>query len=305
MTPFRRDDLPAELLARMGPRPAEGGPTGAAWLDTVPTLAGDLLDEWSLVWEGGFRSGHTSVVLPVARDDEPLVLKIGWPHRESRGEHLGLRAWDGNGIVHLVAADPGRGALLLERLDATRTLDDLWDEEACGIAGDLLARLHATAPPPNVPRLSRHVRRNHERLRTTRGVLPPRFLDRALALGRELTRDPACDSVLVHGDLHYWNVPGAEREPWLAIDPKPMAGHPGAEVLPLLRNRVDELGTGSELRYLVRRRLEVVSEAMGVDERDARLWTIVMTSIDALWAHEDGDRDGVTLAIALMKAMED
>lgn len=304
MTPFHRADLPAPFVSRILARGPHGGPSGPAWLDALPTLTGELLEQWGLRWEGGFWTGQCSLVLPVVREGEPLVLKIAWPHHEGAAEHLGLRHWNGNGIVRLVAADPARGGLLLERLDATTTIADLWDEEACTIAGSLLARLHV-APPPTVPRLSAHVRRSHERLRRTPGVLPPRFLDRALALGRELTRDPACDATLVHGDLHFGNVLAAAREPWLAIDPKPMAGHPGSEVLPLLRNRADELGTGSTFRYLARRRLEVTCEAMGADEAMARQWSIVMASLDALWAHDDGDRAGVTLAVALTKAMED
>ena len=31
---------------------------------------------------------------------------------------------------------------------------------------------------------------------------------------------------LLHWDLHFENVLSAEREPWLAIDPKPLLGHP-------------------------------------------------------------------------------
>lgn len=304
MTPFTRADLPAEFIARMASRAPRGGIPGDAWLDALPRLAGELLDAWGLRWQGGIRTGHCSAVLPVVREDEPLVLKVAWPHAEARAEPLALRLWDGGGAVRLVAADPARGGLLLERLDASTTIADLWDEEACAIAGGLLRRLHVT-PPPNVPRLSAHVRRHLARLKAEPGVLPPRFLDRALALGRELTRDPACDATLLHGDLHFANVLAADREPWLAIDPKPLAGHPGYEVLPLLRNHTEELGTGSTFRYLVRRRLEVVCDAMGADEADARRWTIVGSAIDALWAHDDSDRAGVTLAIALMKAMED
>jgi streptomycin 6-kinase len=32
---------------------------------------------------------------------------------------------------------------------------------------------------------------------------------------------------LVHADLHYGNVLAGDREPWLAIDPRAVAGDPG------------------------------------------------------------------------------
>ncbi|MCE1180158.1 MAG: aminoglycoside phosphotransferase family protein [Micrococcales bacterium] len=296
--------VPQPLRAHLTGRPAEGGQPGDAWLRSVPRLVDELIEAWELTPTGGVRSGWTAIALDVTRHGVPAVLKVGWPHPESAAEHLALRRWDGAGAVRLLAADPSRGALLLERLDATRDLTQVWDEEACEIVGSLLRRLHVPALP-QVLRLSDFTRQQHERLATTPAALPRQQLDRALALGRELTSDPDCDATLLHTDLHYENVLAAEREPWLAIDPKPMAGHPGYELYPLLRNRVDELGTGSAFRYLTRRRLEVACEAAGIDETAARWWTVVAASFGALWAHEDGDAAAGTHAIAVIKAMHD
>jgi streptomycin 6-kinase len=134
------------------------------------------------------------------------------------------------------------------------------------------------------------------------------MLERTAALVHDLTADPACDLTLVHTDLHYENVlaslPGSGRPDWLAIDPHAMAGHPGFEVQPLLRNRTDELGKGSAFRYLVRRRLEICCEAAGIDEDEALAWTYVHTAMEAGWAGADGNRDGVSFNIALLKALD-
>ena len=75
------------------------------------------------------------------------MLKVGWPHVDSAQEHLALRAWNGHGAVRLVAADPARGALLLERLDSTRDLGSVDIDEACAIVGGLHRSLHVPAPP--------------------------------------------------------------------------------------------------------------------------------------------------------------
>ena len=53
-----------------------------------------------------------------------------------------------------------------------------------------------------------------------------------------MARAPA-EERLLHTDLHYANVLGAYRSPWLAIDPKPMAGDVAFEVAPALWNRAD------------------------------------------------------------------
>ena len=63
---------------------------------------------------------------------------------------------------------------------------------------------------------------------------------------------------MIHGDLHYENVMAADREPWLAIDPKPMSGDPHYELAPMLWNRFEELATG-DVRDGVRRRASTPS----------------------------------------------
>ena len=304
--PLAGDDLvPTAWLERVATLPAEGGPSGEEWARGAPRLVADLLDAWRLTPDGPSRTGRCAVVIPVLRRGTPLALKVGWPHDEARAEPLALRLWGGRGAVQLVAADPARGALLLERLDPASTLESpqVWDEEACQVIGGLLARLHVPAPV-NVPRLGEMVSRNVGRMAGRRD-LPRRVAARRASLARDLLADPDAERVLVHGDLHYGNVLAGEREPWLAIDPKPMAGHPGVELAALLRNRFEELGTGSALRWGVRRRVEVTCEAMGLDDDLGRHWAWLRTSIDLLWCLESGDAAGATRSMALLSALED
>ncbi|MGV1009009.1 MAG: aminoglycoside phosphotransferase family protein [Dermatophilaceae bacterium] len=272
--------------------------SGADWLRRLPGLLDELLTEWDLAPDGGVRSGWCAVAVPVRSPAGPAVLKVGWPHSEARTEHLALRRWAGRGAVRLLRADPHRFALLLERLDADRDLDGMPVEPACAVIGGLLRTLRVPAPP-QVPRLTAYTDRLVERLASSPQV-PRRFADQARRLAGELTateRPP----VLLHTDLHYTNVLAGRRAPWLAIDPKPMAGDPAFEVWPALVNRVGELERGASLRVSLRRRLEVVCDHAGIDADRARAWTIVRESGAALEPTSDHLR--VSLAMAVMKAM--
>jgi len=51
---------------------------------------------------------------------------------------------------------------------------------------------------------------------------------------------------LRHVDLHFANVLAADREPWLAIDPKGLLGDPAFESVTVLWNRVEEYGDRSD-----------------------------------------------------------
>ena len=269
-------------------RPAEGYESGGDWLDGLPALITDLLERWDLRVDGGSRHGVAGLVLPVASPLGPAMLKLSWPHPEAEHEHLALRYWGGRGAVRLLAADPPRWALLLERLDADRDLSAEPIDDACAVIGTLLAELDRPAPA-QLGRLSDHAVRIAEKFRVAPSVLPRRFLDQARSLALELSADPAVDARLVHTDLHYENVLAGTRAPWLAIDPKPMAAEPAFAVAPALWNRWDEALAARDTRDHLRRRLEVICAAAGIDEDRARGWSIVREVLNALWEAERPD----------------
>lgn len=303
--------VPQRFVTAVGRNSAEQGgvhgPSGQEWADRLPRLLADLLDDWGLSPNGPATPGSSALVVPVLRDGETFALKLAWPHLEGRDEPLALRHWDGHGAVRLVAADPSRSALLLELLDSTRDLSSVDIDLACEVVGTLLAELNIPAPQ-GLRRLSSFAREQATKLAESEGLLPRRMVERTTALVHELTSDPRCDAVLLHTDLHYENVlaslPGSGRPSWLAVDPHAMAGHPGFEIQPLLRNRSDELDTGSAFRYLTRRRLEICAEAAGVPEDEALAWSYVHSAFQARWAAQEADHAAVSLHIALLKALD-
>ena len=125
------------------------GPDWGAWLDRLPRVFGDVLDEWELTRDGDdLWHGFCSLVAPVrTAQDEPAVLKVTFDgDDESEHEAVALQHWHGDGVVRLLRADPRRRALLLERLHR-RDLTDLWDVEACEVVAGLYPRVHRPAIP--------------------------------------------------------------------------------------------------------------------------------------------------------------
>lgn len=308
--------VPAHFAHRVAGYPPQGWMSGEDWVLDLPDLLDDLLAEWELEPIGRAASGSCSVAVPVrltGQGREAIgisgegVLKVTWPHPEAATEALALQTWNGHGAVRLVRADPGRWALLLERLhDRDLTRVDI--DDACGVIGDLLGTLRRP-PHPRLPSLDDYARRQAIELRAAPPVIPRRYLDQAAALASELVTRRPDEERLLHTDLHYENVLGAYRAPWLAIDPKPMAGDVAFEVAPALWNRADELGAGSQIRWSLRRRLEIICERAGIDEGRARAWTIVREADNALELADDARtseaRDRISLAVMIIKAMND
>lgn len=304
-------ELPAGLVAQ--PAPDE---TWAPWLEHLPRATQGLLEDWDLVPDGAAMHGRCSLTLPVrTAAGRRAVLKVGWPHDEAEHEALALRHWHGDGAVELLRADPHRWALLLERLVPT-DLTTLPVERACAVVAGLYPRLHRPAVP-RLRTLSDAVGRWVERLAALPrdAPVPRRLVERAVSLGPALAGDPGCDGTLVHTDLHYENVLAGTRAPWLAIDPKPLSGDPHYEPAPLLWNRWDEAVATGDLRRALRRRLDVVVDHAGLDPDRARDWVVVRGACNALWVVEEleatgraagpADRDALTTAVAMAKAVED
>jgi streptomycin 6-kinase len=297
------------------------GPDWEAWLDRLPALAESVVSDWELTLDGEPMHGFCSLVLPVrTRSGISAVLKLHTDAdaEESDHEHLALQRWRGRGAVRLLRADPGRRALLLERLEQV-DLTDHWDEEACEIVARLYGRLHVP-PMPQLREQSSYVERWAAELeRDAHAVpVPRRLVDQAVALARDLCAEPA--TAVIHGDLHYENVMRGERgggQTWLVIDPKPTNGDPHYEIQPMLRNRFDEygaVGVGS-VRVGIRRRFHTLVDTAGFDEARARDWVVVRSILDAHWAFADAqradrpmsaeEREYVTRCITIAKAVQD
>jgi streptomycin 6-kinase len=95
--------------------------------------------------------------------------------------------------------------------------------------------------------------------------------DAALHFLRELAPTQG-ELVLVHQDLHADNVLAAGREPWLVIDPKPLAAEREFAVAPIVRSF--ELGHSKrDVIYS----LDKLTAELGLDRDRARGWTIAQT----------------------------
>jgi streptomycin 6-kinase len=287
---------------------AARGPAWAAHVDALPRTLRELTGEWGLAPEPGaeLAHGHASVVVPVRRDGEAAVLKVAFPDDGSEHEALALQRWGGDGAVRLLAADPRRRALLLERLEPT-DLGELWDVEACEVVAGLYARLHRPAPP-QLRRLTDVLARSVPGLRALPrdAPLPHRLVEQALSLLEQLGDDDP--GLMLHTDLHYAHVLAAEREPWLAIAPEPLAGDPHAELAPMLWHRWDELvGSWDGVRGAVRRRFHTLVDTAGLSEDRARDWVVVRAVLDAYRETREAtpDRDWITRCVTLAKAVQD
>ena len=293
---------------------ADRGPEWAAWVESLPGTAADLVEEWELEPDGIPMHGFVGLVLPVrTADSRTAVLKISFPDDETAHEHLALRRWGGRGAAALLRADPHRRALLLDRL-GERKLSEIDVEEACEQVALRYRDLHVPASP-QFHRLSEVSRRWGSGLAALprSAPLPHRLVQQAVSLAHDLASDPGTDGTLVHGDLHGDNVLEAPEDKgdyvgdWVVIDPKPLSGDPHLEPAPMLWNRWDEAVATGDVRDAVRRRFFTIVDTAGLDEDRARDWTVLRLMAFALQQLDEPtpeSDDLVTTAVTVAKAVQ-
>lgn len=240
--------------------------------------------------------GANGIAVPVLREGLPYVLKVAWRDEELRAQVLCLRLWDGRGTVRLFDVSVEEGALLMERLDSSRSLRAVPLEESLTVAAGLLRRLAiplsstsgrweglsvATLPTTSALAIN-FVDSSHARSAALAHPVPAYVLDLARDLaGQVATVD---DELLVNHDLHDENILAAEREPWLAIDPRIVVGVPEYGVVQMLWWRLDDMDGERGLL----RSLDLIVETADLDRELARAWTIVRSVDYWLWGLANG-----------------
>jgi streptomycin 6-kinase len=256
----------------------------------LPALAASYLECWQLAKDGQPAAGAVALIIPVIRrDGSHAVLKLQPVDDETGGEPAALKIWAGQGAVRLLEHDPASGAMLLERLDASRDLSTMEDDLAAAqIIAELLVQLNSMPAPVGMRSLKDVAAATLAGMpEATRLVQDPdqrRLLINCAARFQELITDQI-DNRLLHWDLHYFNTLATldDARQWRAIDPKPLGGDSGFELLPALWNRWDDLVRTGDVSRALLRRFDLMTEVLGLDRSRAAGWSLGRVLQVAVW----------------------
>jgi streptomycin 6-kinase len=279
MTPRRIEEVSFFVPARVRETAFGFGAEGTRWLDTLPERVTALEQEWSLTAQPAFDAdGSVSWVAPVQLSDgSQAVLKISIPHPEARHEADALRLFDGDGAVRLLRASDDGFSLLLERCIPGTNLWPPEVEEGNRIGAAVLRRLWR-ARDPDVPfdRLSDLAEEWGESLPrdAPAGGYDAELVTHAVELAEELAATQP-EIRLLHGDFHPGNVLSAAREPWLAIDCKPLVGDPAFDLAQWLGNRCEAVERSPDAVPVIRRQIDQMSDLLSLDPSRVAGWAFV------------------------------
>lgn len=243
------------------------------------------IERWGLEPDGEpFVTPYAaSRLLPVRQGGAAAMLKLAASEDERRGSAI-MAWWNGQGAAPVLAhADE---ALLMVRAEGGCTLDAEPDAVALPILCAAVGALHAERPdPPQTPPLARLFQSLLE------GDAPRLAGPRRVA--RELLDAPQ-DAVVLHGDIHHFNVLDFGAAGWLAIDPWGFRGERAYDYANILRNpslsRVTEPGRFD-------RGLALIAAEAGLEPVRLLRWVYAHAGLAAAWELADGHDPARSFAV--------
>ena len=279
------------------------GERGRAWIESLPTVIGEYAQRWSLKLGVPFELSYNFVVPARRADGTEAVLKLGFPNRELLSEMHALQVFDGRGVVRLLEADFDRQVFLLERVHPGIELFNLEQDDAViRIAAQVMQQywrpVKQKRPLLTVENWTAGLTRLRPYYNGTTGPFPEHLVETAEKIFAEFIPNQG-ERVLLHGDLHHWNILSATRQPWLAIDPKGVIGEREYDTGAILRNPWGKRYDFQELKRIQSRRVDILSEMLGFEHQRILSWGVAQAVLSAWWSVEDeGHVEGSALAYA-------
>lgn len=274
------------------------GEVGQEWLAQFPHTIASVAERYNLTLGDPFTLSYNYVCAATMRDGTPVVLKLSPPYHEFYHEVNALRHYDIRGCAQVLDVDLVARAVILERVfpgEPLHTLSLRNDEAATHIAAEVMQNLWKPLAVdhtfPTIADWSRGLQELRAAHGGGTGPMPTHLVERAEAIYRELLVD-APRSVLLHGDLHHSNILSATRAPYLAIDPKGLAGEPAYEVGPFFYNPSPEIYQRADLKEVLARRLAIFDEHLPFDRERLLACAFAHSVLSAVWSIEEQDDGG-------------
>jgi streptomycin 6-kinase len=262
------------------------GHTADTWLKALPELTENFAARWNLRDLVTCENLSFNYVLSGYQEDQPIILKLGIDLESIAKEFSALAAFNGYGMVNVLATDLDHGALLIERAvpgNSLKTLFPVEDSKATLITCQMIDKLHQAPIPKehNFPLLTDWLQ-----IIEQDWDLPSQQLDLARTLKNKLINNSK-RTVLLHGDLHSDNILATGNE-WIVIDPKGVIGDPIFDKIgSLIREPLPELLKTNNIQSIINNRINIIAQYYKLDKKLIIEWTYVHTIIAICWCIED------------------
>ena len=282
------------------------------WLTQLPDILAGCAKKWHLQIEPPMSEDYAEMsygyITPAKQSDgtEVVLKSIPPAYIAELRERQALEICNGESTVKLLDYDETLGTIMIERARPGVPLSvNTNDEENTRIASRQMKHFWKPLPAKHNFVSTDYEIEGFERLRQknngTTGDFPKKWATRAETLYQELMAT-STQTVLLHADLHHYNILSATREPYLTIDPKGYYGDPAYEVGAFLANYPEESCDGKDRNEMDTQRIHIMIEELDLPADRVIKFGVVLACIWARWGLDDphsGWRDAIRRAEVL------
>lgn len=280
------------------------GKKGEMWLTQLPQLMTECAQRFNMTI--GPRYAHQSfnvTAKAIQSEQKTVVIKLCMPSKDVENEANALAFMQGDGIVNLLEADTEKGILILEACQPGEMLTHVENDiDAMHIAADIMQKIWK---PINKKHTFQTTKQWFGRLEEPI-ALPANFarslVDKARQFAYELHQDSG-DTVLLHGDLHHYNILSSGRQPWLAIDPKGVIGEREYEIGALLRNPIPTIAHSPCIKNIFATRIDIFKERLQMDRQKIIAWSFAQAILATVWCVDSNTDQHINMFLACADAL--
>jgi streptomycin 6-kinase len=280
------------------------GKAGEAWISNFPDNMGKCIKKWNLTEYTLINDlSYNFVCYAKSYEFGDVVLKMGVPQPGLFKEMEALALLNENVICKCYGIDRELPAMLLERITPGDTLAALKDfNEQLRIAADLIAKAPVLINNNiEFPTYEDWMYKAFERARGENkvGERMLRFIKAAEELFSEI-KSVKHPLMLLHGDLHHWNILRDSYGNWKVIDPHGVIGVAYMEAARFMNNHIDVaeiLENPSELDKMI----SVFSVKLGESKKNISLALFTDLVLSTSWTFEEAEPDPKHLINAINK----
>jgi streptomycin 6-kinase len=270
------------------------GTAGEQWLENLPRTLQKIEHEWQITLGAPFAECYCNYVAPAKTSDgQSTVLKLSFPDQDFTRELAYLRLYQNGLMPQVLKVDESIAAILLEKIEPAQDLTTVNEEEAVRVAADVMKQLWQVHFTPQPFHTTEHWYDNFVTLKekfADEKLLSPELINKAEQAYKKLEEEPQ-EKILLHGDLHHYNILFDQQKGWRVIDPAGIIGERAFEVASFLKNP-DKIGSLPNVQELLEKRIFTFAQLLEIDPKRLYLAGLFFAVLSVWWATEDKSEIG-------------
>ncbi|MBP9791883.1 MAG: hypothetical protein KBC27_01580 [Rickettsiales bacterium] len=243
--------------------------------------------QWCLESVKKYLDTPSSILFKVIYNERPAILKVFKNNSDEIKSSIILNAYGGVGAVQVYRHNDS--AILMQAINPAYELANITksgqDNDSTIIFCDVIKKLHREDIVSELLLPISDLGLGFQRYATSSNRQIPDYLLRKAQRIFFYLEATQKTNVILHGDLHHFNILYDGTDGWLAIDPKGYVGEPEFEVAAYFKNPVAFPKFFLD-KQVIKQRIQIIEDQLGYDRDRMLKWAFSLIILSVIWSIE-------------------